>query len=587
MKRILVVLLSALMLMSLVGCNSNKEDTPIEETEKQEEVVEPTQEEPEIVGGYIDVEDGTITTELQELFDTALKGLLGANYEAKKLIASQLVAGTNYKFLAEATKITNPITIGTYYVYINKDLDGNISLLDIETINEETLPKQEEQISNDPTKYSYWVITYDQYGNVIDRYAVKYGTTVKDSQGNEVVVKGNTRFYVNVKEIKVIDLTNISKEEFNNYFENKDGTTKTNQDGTLSIGNGESLVLKDNVTDLIVPEKIDGQKVTEISENCFKNNNNLETVTIPGGIKKIDDYAFRGCESLKTVKINDGVEEIGNGIFGLTNDITVYLPKSLTRIGTMLFDEGQNVTVIYEGTKEEFEKLLKDSFTGGSTYVGKQELGGRWNCGLNEITCANGVYGEINISFVLLTPFSTDEYTWERLYYDRGYSSHEVPKFESASYFVHKDFKGDKITCRLDGDEQNPKILNINGKELSFMKYNYHGFYQFISVAIDGEPMTISTNYDLKENNDYTFEITYNQDVSALDVGGDGFFAILPGDTVLEGDEYYSGVQTVEKVGESATKRKVKVDNPGVGSHYQVGDIVEIDFASKDFYFFK
>ena len=74
------------------------------------------------------------------MFDKALEGLLGAEYEAIELVATQVVAGTNYKFLAKGTKTTNPITTGTYYVTIYKDLEDNVSLLDIQTIEE----KQEE-----------------------------------------------------------------------------------------------------------------------------------------------------------------------------------------------------------------------------------------------------------------------------------------------------------------------------------------------------------------------------------------------------------------------------------------------------------
>ena len=69
-----------------------------------------------------------------------MQDLLGASYEAQELVATQVVAGTNYKFLANGTRTTFPITKGTYYIYINEDLQGNISLLDIEVIEE----KQEE-----------------------------------------------------------------------------------------------------------------------------------------------------------------------------------------------------------------------------------------------------------------------------------------------------------------------------------------------------------------------------------------------------------------------------------------------------------
>ena len=190
MKKLLTVLLTLLMVFTLVGCNS-KEDTPVVQEPEKQEVVEETKEEPEIVGGYIDVEDGTLTDDLKDIFAKALEGLLGATYEPQELVATQVVAGTNYKFLANGTKTTNPITKGIYYIYVNKDLQGNVSLLDIETIEE----KQEEKKTVDPTQYSYWVVVYDQFDNEISRTTAKYGTTVKDPDGNNVVVIGNTYFH--------------------------------------------------------------------------------------------------------------------------------------------------------------------------------------------------------------------------------------------------------------------------------------------------------------------------------------------------------------------------------------------------------
>ena len=170
MKKLLTLLLTLLIIFTLVGCGS-KEETPVVEEPKQE-VVEPVKEEPEIVGGYVEVEDGTLTDELKDIFSSALEGLTGAKYEPVELVATQVVVGTNYKFKANGTKTTNPITKGTYFIYVNKDLQENVSLLDIETIEE----KQEEAPKQDITQMSFWVVFYDQYGNELQKEALKYGT---------------------------------------------------------------------------------------------------------------------------------------------------------------------------------------------------------------------------------------------------------------------------------------------------------------------------------------------------------------------------------------------------------------------------
>ena len=169
MKKIITLLLTSLMIFTLVGCNPKPiEEQPVEVEPAQ--VIEPTESET-ILGGWTDVEDGTLTDELKDIFSKALEGLLGATYEPVKLLAKQVVNGTNYKFLANGTKTTNPITVGTYNITINESSDGTISLVDIETIEESSATPLV-----DNTQMSYWVVFYDQYGNELQRTIEKYGT---------------------------------------------------------------------------------------------------------------------------------------------------------------------------------------------------------------------------------------------------------------------------------------------------------------------------------------------------------------------------------------------------------------------------
>ena len=128
MKKLLKVLLVAFMVFALVGCKSKEEP---------------------VVGGYTEVEDKNLTPELIEMFEKAFEGLDGANYTPVMLEATQVVAGTNYKFFCDGTKTTNPIIMGTYYVYINKDLQGNVSLLDIEVIEEHEVKEFKPEVKVD------------------------------------------------------------------------------------------------------------------------------------------------------------------------------------------------------------------------------------------------------------------------------------------------------------------------------------------------------------------------------------------------------------------------------------------------------
>lgn len=199
MKKLLTLLIVLIMPFTLLGCGSNNKE------EQPQEIID---------GGWVDVEDGTLTDELKEMFNTALEGLLGATYEPVELIATQVVSGTNYKFLASGSKTTKPVVEGTYYITIYKDLQGTVELKDIEVIEEKEKEKEVDKTIN------YWLVFYNPDGTELYREAIKYGTTPKykgetpnysdsnywykfvgwtDKKGNEIKefkpIKGNTYIY--------------------------------------------------------------------------------------------------------------------------------------------------------------------------------------------------------------------------------------------------------------------------------------------------------------------------------------------------------------------------------------------------------
>ena len=87
-----------------------------------------------LMGGWQVSEDPAITEEAQDAFNKALDGLVGAEYEPIALLATQVVAGTNYCFLCRITPVVpNPVP-GYAFVYIYEDLQGNAKILDVQEI---------------------------------------------------------------------------------------------------------------------------------------------------------------------------------------------------------------------------------------------------------------------------------------------------------------------------------------------------------------------------------------------------------------------------------------------------------------------
>lgn len=95
----------------------------------------------QITGAYEPAESPEITNEIQALCDKAFADLEGAVYTPVALLATQVVAGTNYKILFEK-EIVVPDAEKTYAIgIIYEDLDGNASIAEIDDISDEEAEK--------------------------------------------------------------------------------------------------------------------------------------------------------------------------------------------------------------------------------------------------------------------------------------------------------------------------------------------------------------------------------------------------------------------------------------------------------------
>ena len=93
-----------------------------------------------------------------------------------------------------------------------------------------------------------------------------------------------------------------------------------------------------NSATCVIPDEIDGKKVTRIGENAFRDRTELTSVTIPDSVKYIFDRAFSNCTSLETVTIPNSVTDIYSGAFyNCTSLKEVTIPASVTDIGNMAF----------------------------------------------------------------------------------------------------------------------------------------------------------------------------------------------------------------------------------------------------------
>ena len=121
-KRAFLITMVIVMTLAFSGCKKEEK----EETET-----------PAVLGGWTEVEDGRMSKERVELFYKALDDLEGVDYVPLKLLETQVVSGTNYRFLCNATPVTPDAETYQVIITIYEDLKGNAEVTDISRIAEE------------------------------------------------------------------------------------------------------------------------------------------------------------------------------------------------------------------------------------------------------------------------------------------------------------------------------------------------------------------------------------------------------------------------------------------------------------------
>lgn len=185
-------------------------------------------------------------------------------------------------------------------------------------------------------------------------------------------------------------------------------------------------------------------KLDKLERWTFTGCDNLTTLTIPGGIKKIN-AAFTNCENLKKVIISEGVEEL-NGTFEKCISLEeIILPDSLKKIGPKTFKDCSALKEITFGAG--LENVDYDAFRDtDETYK--------------------------SISSFKVSPDNPYFYDYEGCVFDKGNVLVLYPEMMNTStFYVNKAVSGfsENSTQSMTGvsefvvDENNPYLTAIDG----------------------------------------------------------------------------------------------------------------------------
>lgn len=84
-----------------------------------------------LMGGWQETTSPVLTEDALSAFDKATEGLLGVHYTPVALLSTQVVSGTNYRILCEATTVYPGAEMNYVVMTICESLDGTASILSV------------------------------------------------------------------------------------------------------------------------------------------------------------------------------------------------------------------------------------------------------------------------------------------------------------------------------------------------------------------------------------------------------------------------------------------------------------------------
>lgn len=111
-----------------------------------------------LVGGWQIAEVARMEMDQKEedIFNKAMEGLLGVGYEPVCVLATQVVSGTNYAYLARGTTVTATPVSNFYIIKIYEDLQGNVEQTSINQIDVTDIKTRED---TDSEIVGGWTVT--------------------------------------------------------------------------------------------------------------------------------------------------------------------------------------------------------------------------------------------------------------------------------------------------------------------------------------------------------------------------------------------------------------------------------------------
>lgn len=165
----------------------------------------------------------------------------------------------------------------------------------------------------------------------------EYGECMELIEGAETAKSNKRSIY---KQYEDWIKNDYKKKYYPDYNDITDTLNKSQETFEYTIINNTATITKysGSSSDLIIPSKINGYRVTEIGSFVFSLNRNLESITIPDSVISIGAQAFNNCTELVDVKLSNSLKKIEDLAFGGCSKLkSIIIPENVDYIGDRAF----------------------------------------------------------------------------------------------------------------------------------------------------------------------------------------------------------------------------------------------------------
>ena len=179
-KKLSTILLALIMITMVTACGSSSETSQNDNSAESTEA---------LTGGWelFENEANALPEYVQEAFDKAKGTFTGSKLKPVVYVASQVVSGTNYMILCEATTTTETPSTSYQMVIVYADLDGNAEITQIKEFDWTAYTEGEGAEINTEQLAGGWEVAEDKSSVVMPQEAKDaFDKATENLDGNEL-----------------------------------------------------------------------------------------------------------------------------------------------------------------------------------------------------------------------------------------------------------------------------------------------------------------------------------------------------------------------------------------------------------------